>query len=102
MHVFLKKQKAVKGVVWSTIENFAAKGVQFVLGIILARILMPKDYGLIGMIMVFMAISATFIDSGFSKALIQKKDRDEKDFSTVFYFNIVIAVCFYLILYRIS
>ena len=93
------KQKAITGVVWSAIENLSVKGVQFVLGIILARILMPDDYGLIGMIMVFMAISATFIDSGFSKALIQKKDRDEKDFSTVFYFNIVIAVCFYLILF---
>lgn len=93
------KQKAITGVVWSAIENLSVKGVQFVLGIILARILMPKDYGLIGMIMVFMAISATFIDSGFSKALIQKKDRDEKDFSTVFYFNIVIAVFIYLILF---
>ena len=93
------KQKAITGVVWSAIENFAAKGVQFILGIVLARILVPEDYGLIGMIMVFLAISATFIDSGFSKALIQKKNRDEKDFSTVFYFNIAIAVCFYLILF---
>lgn len=93
------KQKAVKGVFWSTVENFSAKGLQFVLGIILARILLPEDYGLIGMIMIFLAISVTFTDSGFSKALIQKKNRDEKDFSTVFYFNIVVAVCFYLILF---
>jgi teichuronic acid exporter len=96
------KQKAIKGVIWSTIENFSAKGVQFILGIILARILVPEDYGLIGMIMVFLSISATFIDSGFSKALIQKKNRDEKDFSTVFYFNIAIAVLFYFILFSIA
>lgn len=96
------KQKAVKGVVWSTIENFAAKGAQFVLGIILARILSPEDYGLIGMIMIFLAISITFTDSGFSKALIQKKDRDEKDFSTVFYFNLIVAVGFYFVLFVTS
>ncbi len=93
------KQKAVKGLFWSTVENFSAKGIQFVLGIILARILLPEDYGLIGMIMIFLAISAVFIESGFSKALIQKKDRDEKDFSTVFFFNIAISVVFYLILF---
>ena len=96
------KKKAINGVVWSAIENFAAKGVQFILGIVLARILVPEDYGLIGMIMIFLAISATFVDSGFSKALIQKKNRDEKDFSTVFYFNIAIAACFYAILYFIA
>lgn len=93
------KQKAFKGIIWSSIERFSAQGVQFVLGLILARLLLPEDYGLIGMLAIFLAISLTFIDSGFSKALIQKKDRDEKDFSTVFYFNIVIASVFYLLLF---
>lgn len=93
------KQKAVKGLLWSSIERFSAQGIQFILGIILARLLLPEDYGLIGMLAIFLAVSVTFIDSGFSTALIQKKDRDEKDFSTVFYFNIAVASVFYLLLF---
>ena len=82
------KQKAIQGLFWSGIENFSSNLIKFLLSLILARLLLPKDYGLIGMIIVFLAISAIFVDGGFSKALIQKKNRDEKDFSTVFYFNI--------------
>ena len=93
------KKKAVKGVVWSAIERFSGQGVQFVLGIIVARLLSPSDYGLIGMLAIFLAISETFIQSGFGTALIQKQDRDELDFSTTFYFNIVVASVFYLILF---
>jgi len=93
------KQKAAKGVLWSAIERFSAQGVQFVLGIIVARLLLPSDYGLIGMLAIFMAISQTFIDSGFGTALIQKKDRDELDFSTTFYFNIIVALFFYGVLF---
>ena len=93
------KQKAVKGVMWSAIERFSAQGVQFILGLILARLLTPEDYGLIGMLAIFLAISQTFIDSGFSSALIQKKGRDELDYSTSFYFNIVVGFFCYLILF---
>lgn len=93
------KQKAMKGVAWSAIERFSAQGVQFVIGLILARLLTPEDYGLIGMLAIFLAISQTFIDSGFSTALIQKKGRDELDFSTIFYFNIVVAVFCYSLLF---
>ncbi len=75
------------------------QGLQFVMGLILARLLLPADYGLIGMLAIFLAISQTFIDSGFSTALIQKKDRTETDFSTVFYFNISIAILFYFVLF---
>ena len=67
------KQKATKGVLWSAIERFLAQGVQFVLGIIVARLLLPSDYGLIGMLAIFLAVSETFIQSGFGAALIQKK-----------------------------
>jgi O-antigen/teichoic acid export membrane protein len=94
----LKKQ-IIKGVMWSSIERFSVQGVQFVLGIILARILYPSDYGLIGMIAIFMSISMSLIDSGFSQALIQKKNATEKDYNTAFYFNIITAFLVYVILF---
>lgn len=93
------KQKTVRGILWSGAEGFAVRGMQFFLGLILARLLMPSDYGLIGMLAIFLAISQTFIDSGFSSALIQKKDRTDIDFSTVFFFNIAIGLLFYLLLF---
>lgn len=89
------KSQTIKGVIWSTIERFSMQGVQFILGIIMARLLTPDDYGLIGMIYVFMSISQVFIDGGFTNALIQKKNRNEIDFSTVFYVNLSISIFFY-------
>jgi len=96
------KQKTVSGIFWSSVERFSVQGVQFVLGIIMARLLLPADYGLIGMLSIFLAISQSFIDSGFSNALIRKKNRTETDCSTVFYFNIVVGLFFYLILFFTS
>jgi len=96
------KQKTASGFFWSAAERFSVQGLQFVIGIILARLLLPSDYGLIGMLAIFLALSQVFIDSGFSSALIQKKDRTETDFSTAFYFNIAIGLSFYLILYLLS
>lgn len=93
------KQKTLKGLIWSSIERFSVQGVQFMLGLFLARLLLPQDYGLIAMLAIFLAISQTFIDSGFNLALIQKKNRDELDYSTTFYFNIVVAAVFYAILF---
>lgn len=93
------KSQAVKGVVWSAVERFSVQGIQFVLSIIIARLVAPSEYGLIAMLGIFLAIAQTFIDSGFSNALIQKKDRTEIDFSTVFYFNIVVSLVVYLILF---
>jgi O-antigen/teichoic acid export membrane protein len=92
-------KKTISGVIWSATERFSMQGVQFLVGIILARLLTPHDYGLIGMLSIFLAISQTFIDSGFSSALIQKKDRDETDYSTIFFFNILVGLIIYLILY---
>lgn len=89
------KHKVINSLFWSSFEKFSAKGVQFFLGIVLARLLSPEDYGLIGIILIFVSFSNTITDSGFKSALIQKKNRDEKDFSTVFFFNIVIATIFY-------
>lgn len=93
------KSQTIRGVIWSTIERFSMQGVQFLLGIIMARLLTPDDYGLIGMIFVFISISQVFIDGGFTNALIQKQNRSETDFSTVFYINLAISILFYTILY---
>lgn len=93
------KNKTVKGLAWSSIENFANLGISFCFGVFLARMLTPSEYGTIGMINVFLAISSCFVNSGFGNALIRKKNRTESDNATVFYFNVVVAVIFYLLLY---
>lgn len=90
------KKKTVNGVIWSAVDRFSAQGIQFVFSILIARLLVPEDYGVIAMLNIFLAVSQTFIDSGFGTALIRKIDRTETDFSTVFYFNIAVAVFFYL------
>lgn len=93
------KSTATKGILWSAVERFSVQGVQFVIMIIMARLLTPEDYGLIGMLAVFLAVSQSLIDSGFSQALIRKQNRTEIDNSTVFYFNIIVSVVLYLILF---
>lgn len=96
------RSKALKGVMWSAIERFSTQGIQFLLSIVIARFVIPSDYGLIAMLGIFLAIAQTFIDSGFSNALIQKKSVTEIDFSTVFYFNIFIAIVIYLFLFGVA
>lgn len=93
------RQQTFSGVVWSFFERFSLQGVQFVIGVIMARLLTPADYGIVGMLAVFMAVSQVFIDGGFSSALIQSKHKSEKDFSTVFYVNFTISILFYLLLF---
>ena len=93
------KAKTAKGIVWSSIERFSVQFIQLVIQILIARILTPEDFGIIGMLAIFLAIAQSFIDSGFSNALIRKVDRTEVDNSTVFYFNIVVGTFFYAILY---
>lgn len=82
--------------IWRLAERFGAQGVAFVVSIVLARLLAPEAYGTIALVTVFTQILNVFIDSGFGNALIQKKDADDLDFSTVFYFNIAICVLLYL------
>lgn len=89
------KSQAVHGVAWTMAEKYSGQIVQFVISVVLARILTPDEYGLIGMLAIFMALSNIFIDGGFSSALIQCKDRSNKDISTVFYLNVAIAVVIY-------
>ena len=93
------KEKTISGLTWSFIDNFSRQGITFVVGIILARLLSPREFGLIGMTAIFIAISQSFIDSGFTQALIRKKDCTQTDYSTVFYFNILVGIIFYLILF---
>lgn len=85
--------------VWSMLERVSVQSVQFILGIILARILSPSEYGTIGLLTVIIAFMQVFVDSGFSKALIQKQERTQTDISTVFFFNIIISLVCYLLLW---
>jgi len=87
------------GVKWNAMGKFGHYGAQFFVSIVLARLLMPEEFGLIGMLAIFTAIAQAFIVSGMSSALIQKKDADSTDYSTVFYYNIGIAILFYFILF---
>lgn len=93
------KQKAFSGILWKFVEQASIGIVGFVISIVLARLLTPSDYGLIGMLAVFIALSNTLIDSGFASALIQKKNRTDLDLNTVFYFNIFISIVCYTILF---
>lgn len=93
------RQQSIRGVKWSAIERFSMQGISFLIGIILARLLTPEDYGVIGMIGVFTAIIGSFVDSGFSSALIRKIDRTETDCSTVFYFNLIMSLVCYAIMF---
>ena len=86
------KKKTVKGVAWTSLDQVATLGFGFVIGVILARILSPSDYGLLAMIAVFNAIAIAFVNSGFGNALVRKPDLTENDNSTAFYFNIVAGV----------
>ncbi len=93
------KSKSVKGMTWVGIDSLSTKVIRFAIGIVMARLLVPSDYGIVGMLAIFIAISSMFVDSGFGAALIQKKDRTEVDYSTVFFFNLAMACGCYAILF---
>lgn len=90
---------AVNGTMWVILERLSVQVCQFIIGIVLARLLAPEDYGVIGMLAIFMAIAQSILDSGFNRALIQKKDRTNVDYSTVFYFNLFVSLIIYIIFY---
>jgi O-antigen/teichoic acid export membrane protein len=96
------KQSIVRGVLWQGLERIGSYGINFIVSIILARLLSPEEFGVIAIMMVFIALSNVFIDSGFSTALIQKKDMIEADCCSVFYINIVMSFVLYGILYLAS
>ena len=96
------KSKAINSVVWSTVEKFLRQGLMTLFSIIIARQLLPSDYGLVAMLTIFLTIAQIFVDSGFVEALIQKQNRTDTDFSTVFWFNILVALLLYVTLFLCS
>lgn len=97
-----KKKAVITNMLWRLAERCGAQGVSFIVSLILARLLLPEAYGVVSLITTFTTILNLFIDSGFSNALIQKKDADQLDFSTVFYFNITIGIFFYVLMFAAS
>ncbi|WP_044262414.1 lipopolysaccharide biosynthesis protein [Bacteroides timonensis] len=93
------KHKTIRGVGWSFVDNIANSGITFLVGLVLARLLTPSEYGIMAMIAIFIAISNSIIDSGFSNALIRKVHIERVDYNTVFYFNLVISIVLYLALF---
>ena len=93
------RQKAVKGVAWTALQKYSTMLIQFVSGIILARLLTPYDYGCIGMLMIFMLLAESFIDGGFGSALIQKKNPTQTDYSTIFFWNMGLSGVLYIVLF---
>lgn len=93
------KQKALSGVMWSSVQRFGVTAITFVSNIVLARLLSPDDYGCIGMLMIFISLSTSIVDGGFGSALIQKKEPTDDDYSTIFYWNIILSLVLYGILF---
>lgn len=93
------KNKAVSGMIWTGLQRYSKMFIQFISGIILARLLTPYDYGCIGMLMIFVTLAESFIDGGFGSALIQKKRPTQEDYSTIFFWNIGMAIVLYAVLY---
>ncbi|MBE6720535.1 MAG: lipopolysaccharide biosynthesis protein [Ruminococcaceae bacterium] len=93
------KFKVFDGFIWTFAERFGAQGVGFIVSLIIARLLEPSVYGVVALINVFIFILEVFIDSGLGTALVQKKDADDTDFSSVFYFNLVMSVALYFIMF---
>ena len=91
--------KAARGAIWATIDRFGSMAMQFAVNLILARILLPEDFGIIGMLTIFIIVSQILIEGGFGAALIQKKNPTQRDFSTILFWNIGFSVFLYLILF---
>lgn len=96
------KNKTVKGTIWSGIDNVAQMGVQFVVSIVLARILTPDDYGLLGIMMIFTSVCTALIYAGFTTALIRKPDANKDDYNTSFIVNMAMSIAFYCLIFILS
>ena len=93
------RHKTIHGVGWSFIDNISSSGITFLVGLVLARLLTPEEYGIMAMIAIFIAVSNSIIDSGFSNALIRKINVERVDYNTVFYFNLVVSAVLYILLF---
>lgn len=98
----VSSKKTVSGILWSAVDRFGNVLLQFIVNLVLARLLTPEDYGCVGMLAIFIAVSQTLIDGGFCSALIQKQDVTSKDYSTIFYWNIAFSGILYALLYAIA
>ena len=96
------KHSVLSGFFWTFMGRWGTQGMHMVVGVILARLLLPEDYGIIALVGIFIAVAGTFVTGGFAAALIQKKDASETDFSSVFYINLLVAFFFCLILFFAS
>ena len=96
------KGSIIKGVAWSSLDRFLSQGIQFIFGVLIARLLTPEDYGVIAILNVFVAIFQTFVDSGLGSDLVRKESCSEEDFSTVFFYNIIVSVIAYSILWIVA
>ncbi len=93
------KSKTIKGTSWSFIDSIAGQGIAFLVGLVLARLLTPDDYGLIGIILIFVAVFNSIVDSGFSSALVRKNDATDRDYNTVFISNMAVSIVLCLALF---
>ena len=98
----MNRKKVVSNFIWRFLERCGAQGVTFIVSIVLARLLNPEIYGTVALVTVFTTIMQVFVDSGMGSALIQKKDTDDLDFSSVFYFNMVVCSVLYVIMFLVS
>ena len=96
------KKAIINSFIWTISDKLGVQLIQFILSVLIARILSPEDYGTVALISIFIAVSNVFIDSGFGKSLIQENNINNKDYSTVFYFNLGVSLIFYIILYFIA
>ena len=96
------KQKVIAGLFWKLLENGGSQGIQFLVAILLARLLTRAEYGTVGIIMIFITIANVIVQNGFSTALIQRQKADETDFSSVFYFSLGAAFLMYGLLWVLA
>ena len=89
------KSKTIKGAGWSAADAFLAQGVSFIIGLVLARLLSPEEYGLIGLVMIFVTVLNSVVDCGFSTAVIRKQDANDDDYNTMFYTNMLFSIILY-------
>lgn len=93
------KGKVIRGLFWKILEQCGSQGIQFVVALVLARLMTPAEYGTISLITIFIAIANTFVQSGFATALIQGKDVEEEDYSSVFWVSMALALLCYMVLF---
>ena len=98
----MAKSNVFSGVLWASIQRFGTMIISFITNMVLARLLTPADFGIVGMLLFFINLANTFIDSGLGSALIQKKDVSSADYSTVFYTNLFLSIVVYIVLYLLS